>query len=131
MPTFVVNKATSQYLYPTLDENTTIDPPYYLWEIINNQTLVKVYCKATELSTELQRYNKFEITETISPVALNGEVELSLGDHTYKIYEDASSTNLDPTGLTLVETGIIKCSEANPTEDTEYELTVTNTEYEP
>lgn len=130
MATFIVNKGESQYLYPTLVEKTTLSTPYYLWEIENVQTKVKVYCKATEASTELQRYNKFQITEDATPVALNGEVTLSAGNHIYNIYEDASSTNLSPTGLTLVETGLLKCLDATAYTDTEYDGTGTNTEYE-
>lgn len=129
MPTFIIYNASRQYLCPTLVEKTTISPVYYLWEFISDSTGLNVYCKATELSTQLQRYNKFEIEETATPTALNGQVNLPEGGYTYKIYEDSSSTNLSPTGLTVVEQGIVKCISTLVT-NTEYaDAPLTNTQY--
>lgn len=97
----------------TLYEKTTLSPVYYLFEFIPKGTKVPTYCIASEDSTQLQRYNRFLITETDAPNPLNGEVSLPPGEAYYNVYQQSSSTNLDPAGLTIVEsklTFVIKSS---------------------
>jgi hypothetical protein len=131
MPTLIINKNSLNYVYPTCSEKTTLSPVYYLLEIRNDETKEKVYCIPTELSTELQRYNKWLITESASPIPLMGEVLLSEGKHTYVIYEQSNSTNLNPSGLAEVENGILKCVDNSNNLNTEYPDGVeTNTIYE-
>lgn len=130
MPTFKINKGQANTICPTLLEKTTLSPVWYLLEITSETTGTSVYCVPTETSTELQRYNEFVITETANPVPLNGEVELNEGRYTYKFYEQSSSTNLSPTGLTEVENGIIICKDSTNHTNTEYSGTTTNTEYQ-
>lgn len=91
----------------TLAEKTTIVDPTYLWEFENNQTHVKYYCISADLSLYKDRYNLFTITvQNTTPNALLGQIKVPLGDeYNYTIYEQVSTTNLDPTGLTAVETG--------------------------
>ena len=116
----IINKNTTNTIAPTLYEKTTLSPVYYLLEFENKQTKEKSYCIPTELSTELQRYNKFIITDTSSPVPLNGEVNLKEGDYTYTFYEQSSSTNLDPTGLTSVEEMECHVKDSTSFANTEY-----------
>ena len=111
----------------TLYEKTTLpyDTVQYLFEFKNDQTNVSSYCIPTDTSDFINRYNLFSIVETSSPDPLAGEVELDKGEYHYFVYEQLSTTNLDPTGLTLVESGIVRVYTA-PTADTIYQNTSTN-----
>lgn len=131
MPTFIINKGQSNNICPTLVEKTTLSPVFYLLEVTSETTGQSVYCIPTETSTELQRYNEFIITETANPVPLNGEISLNEGRYMYKFYEQSSSTNLNPSGLTEVENGIIICVDNTNHLNTEYTSITTNTEYQP
>ena len=92
----------------TLTEKTTLSNAKYLFEFINNQTQQKTYCIAADTSLYPERYNLFVITVKTSPNNLVGEILLTLGDeYSYNVYEQASTTNLDPTGLTKVEDGMM------------------------
>jgi hypothetical protein len=104
---FQIQKAQANNVFLTLTEKTTLDPVTYLFEFTNDLSKDPVYCIASDVSTEKQRYNKFVITETASPNALLGEVELELTRfYKYKVFEQAGgSINLDPTGLDVVEVG--------------------------
>jgi len=94
----------------TLKEKTTLASPTYLFEFINNQSKEKLYCISTDTSAFKERYNKFSIiVKTTTPTPLNGEVKLKIGDeYTYNVYEQESTTNLNPAGLSKVETGYMK-----------------------
>jgi hypothetical protein len=124
------NKNAVNNICPTLYEKTTLDPVYYLFEFENDQTKVKYYCIPTELSTELLRYNEFDIEDKTNPVALNGEVDLPIGTYTYKVYEQSSSTNLDPTGLDVVEEDILQVKDSSTYTNTTYSPDLENTYYE-
>jgi len=82
----------------TLTEKVTITDPTFLFEFYNNQTFVKYYCIADDVSLYPDRYNKFTITLTAGvPVPLSGEVSLPIGDeYNYTVYAQTSTTNLDP-----------------------------------
>ena len=55
------------------------------------------------------RYNRFTITEQTSPDNLNAEVEMTKeGQWRYFVYANSSSSNLGPTGLLELESGIVK-----------------------
>lgn len=93
----------------TLREKVSIDSPNYLFEFISNNTKKKVYCIAIDTSLYPERYNRFSLTvmET-TPDPLSAEIKLLTGDeYTYNVYEQESSTNLDPEGLNIVETGMM------------------------
>lgn len=105
---WLINKGSTAYWYPTLRESSIIPTPTYLWQL-TNATNNPVYFIAQELSSQLNRYNKFLITETSNPNPLLGQVELQTGDYDYKVFEQTSTTNLDPTGLNEVEIGVITC----------------------
>jgi hypothetical protein len=93
----------------TLTEKTTISSAKYLFEFISVSTQQKYYCIAADTSLYTDRYNLFTITVQVgAPNALLGQLQLVLGDeYLYNIYEQASTTNLDPTGLTNVESGMM------------------------
>ena len=84
---------------------------YYLFELKSDTTEGVQYCVAQDTSTFPNRFNKFEITEVGSgtPTPTAGEVKLGTdGQWRYYIYANSSSSNLDPTGLALLEQGIVK-----------------------
>lgn len=95
----------------TLYEKTTIAAAdvHYLFKFFNQETKTSQYCIPTDTSDFISRYNKFTITENDAPDPLTGEVSLKpTGQWHYYVYEQESTTNLDPTGLTLVESGICR-----------------------
>lgn len=94
----------------TLAEKTTIANPKYLFEFINNQTQQSYYCIASDTSLYTCRYNQFSITvQTTTPNPLLGQINIPLGDeYTYNVYQQTSSTNLNPSSaMGLVETGLM------------------------
>lgn len=78
----------------TLFEKTTISQVYYLLELTSSIDEVS-YFILNELSTSLERYNKFELTAT-----------LPAGEYNYTIYESAveNPTINDVSGI--VEKGL-------------------------
>ncbi len=128
---YVFNKNTTNLMRPTLKEETTLASVFYLFKF-TNATNVPVYCIPSDTASaqQIDRSNKFIITDTASPNPLNGEVNLSPGDYDLIIYEQSSSTNLDPTGLNEVEREIIKVVDLNASETPQYtEGEITNKIY--
>lgn len=80
---------------------------YYLFAFQNLTSLVTQYCIAQDTSAFQGRYNAFTITESATPNPLTGGVEMELeGEWAYTIYANTNGTNLNPTGLTALETGM-------------------------
>lgn len=103
---------TSNIFAVTLAEKTTISNPYYLFEFENRITNEKSYCIPTDTSNYKYRYNLFTVTETSNPTPTSGEVDLTgEGHYNYTVYEQDNNTNLDPTGLTIVEQGFMYLGE--------------------
>ena len=91
----------------TLTERGTAT--YYLFKFQSDNTEDVTYCVATDSSAFPDRFNKFTITEQASPNNLNAEVEMTTeGQWRYFVYANSSSSNLDPTGLLELESGIVK-----------------------
>ena len=119
------NKASANTVVVTLKEKTTLSPVYYLWEFKSKQSNAKRYCIATDISQYKDRYNEFIITETTNPTPTNGQISLGEGgEWDYTVYEQSSNSNLNPAGLTIVETGLAKVI---PAASTQYVHTPTNT----
>ena len=116
----------------TLSEKITISSPNFLFEFINNQTQIKYYCIASDTSLYPERYNKFNIiVKTTTPNPLVGEIKIPLGDeYTYNVYEQSNNTNLDPSGLNVVENGLMTYDKVITTR-VELESTLTRKAYEP
>ena len=109
-----ITKGIANTVVLTLKEKTTLTNPKYLFVFKNDQSNVDSKFIADDISTYPDRYNKFVVTEkTSSPNPLTGEVTLSLdGFYTYTIYEQTSSTNLNPANATgIVETGKVQVFE--------------------
>jgi len=91
----------------TLKERGTAT--YYLFKFQSDNTEAVEYCIATDSSSFPNRYNRFTITEQTSPDNLNAQVEMPTeGQWRYYVYANVSSSNLDPTGLVELESGIVK-----------------------
>ena len=108
----------------TVTELTTLTNPEYLFEFTEEQIDENLYCILTDVSTTTTRFNEFSITDGV-------DVTFPIdGFYTYNIYEQANgSGNLDPDGLTLVETGRAHVYVIDATR-TEYTATETNKVYE-
>lgn len=92
---------------------------YYLFAFQNLTTMDIEYCVSQDTSPYANRYNVFTITETANPTATSSEVELSLeGQYKYWIYANSSSSNLDPSGLTVLETGMCKVTGTSTADNT-------------
>ena len=99
----------------TLTEKSTLTNPDYLFVFQSDETRDLYKFIAADTSTYTDRYNLFAIVETsTNPDPLDGEVELPLvGFYTYTIYEQNSTTNLDPDLATgVVEVGKVQVIEA-------------------
>ena len=104
----VINKNTTNNFVATLYELSQLTDPNYLFQFESDQTKTKYYTIITDVSTNKPRYNEFNFIEG-SDDPTNGSLDLgSPGFYNYKVYEQASSSNLDPTGLNEVEQGKLK-----------------------
>jgi hypothetical protein len=116
-------KGQTQNIILTLTEKQLLTNPNYLFVFTNRSanTEVKfVKLNATDLSLYKDRYNEFSIvTNTNFGSSLNGQ-------YVYQVYEQASTSNTNPTGLNLLETGIMELV-GMPFEFTEYSTTDTYT----
>lgn len=97
----------------TLTEKSTLTNPYFLFNFVSDVTGESVNFITSDLSNYTDRYNKFLITETSgAAIYTSGTIELSpTGTWTYKVYEQTSSTNLNPllaTNTTPLEVGQVK-----------------------
>ena len=74
----------------TVTELTTVSPVHYLFEFEHEQSFLKYYCILPNLSTATSRYDEFVIEDGVD-VTFDYD-----GYYTYRIYQQTSSTNLDP-----------------------------------
>lgn len=103
----LITKNTTNNRMLTLAEKTTLTNVVYLFEVISDASgSVKCFI-AEDISPNPIRYNEFDLIENTTEDLLNGTFSLDLeGFYKYNIYEQTSTTNLDPTLATnLIETG--------------------------
>lgn len=95
---------TSENITVTLNEKRTLTNPYYLFvftHILTKNVVNKIYNYLDDDSAYQDRYNQFEInTDTVF-------TDQPIGQWRYDVYEQVSSTNTNPTGLTELEKGIM------------------------
>jgi hypothetical protein len=100
-----LTKGQTQNIILTLTEKQLLTNPNYLFVFTNrsaNTEIKFVRLNATDVSIFKDRYNEFSIvTNTNFGSSLNGQ-------YVYEVYEQASTTNTNPTGLNLLETGIME-----------------------
>jgi hypothetical protein len=127
-----LTKGQANTVVLTLTEKSTLTSPDYLFVFTNDQTEVEYIFIAADTSLYPERYNKFTITETATnPDPLDGEVELPiLKFYKYTIYEQNSSTNLDPTLATgVVEVGKVEVFDTATADSTYTPTSTTNYVY--
>jgi hypothetical protein len=116
-------KGQTQNIILTLTEKQLLTSPNYLFIFENRSTntdIKFVRLNNTDISAYKERYNEFTIVvNSFFNTALNGQ-------YTYSIYEQTSTTNTNPTGLNLLESGIMEL-EGTTISFTEYETTSTFT----
>ena len=105
----LLNKNSTSKVVLTLSESVTIaEPVYFLFEIISDDTLNSVFFTAEDFSTNICRYNEFEITLTSGTQDLTiGIIDLELnGYYKYNVYQQADQFNLDPNQTSgIIENG--------------------------
>ena len=99
-----LTKTETNTIVLTLTEKQLLTNPNYLFVFTNRSTnlevkFVKLYASDTSLYKD--RYNEFSIVTNTHFV---NELE---GQYTYEIYEQASTSNTNPSGLNKLETGIM------------------------
>ena len=112
-----LTKGTIQNIILTLTEKATTAYPIFLFVFTNRSSNEEVkFIKANELDTSpyIERYDKFTIM-------INEYFAFSLeGQYTYNVYQNPNLTNLDTTGLVLLENGIMELSGLPPMEYTQH-----------
>ena len=111
----------------TLNERRTLAAGYYLFLFENVTTrdqVTKIFNFSDDESSYPDRYNQFPI---VTSTLFAGQ---NTGHWTYRVYEQASSSNVDPTGLTEVETGILQLKPATVDSFVENTGATTFTQYE-
>ena len=83
----------------TLTEKVTITNPFFLLELLCDETNIKYFVVlGVDSSNDKGRYNAFLLTEKSSPNPLLSEIELKQrGFYHYIVYQQATDT-LTPTG---------------------------------
>ena len=103
----LINKNTTNKVILTLSEKTTLTNAKYLFEVTNDMSNEVKCFIAADISTNKLRYNEFEFIENVTENLLIGTFSLTLsGFYKYNVYEQASTTNLDPLlALNLIDKG--------------------------
>ena len=109
----IINKDSNSTIVMTLTEKSTLSSPNYLFYLTSDVTRQSKAFIASDLSSFPARFNEFLITETSGTENLtSGTVTLEPeGQWTYAVYEQTSSSNLDPSqadNTTPVEVGMVK-----------------------
>jgi ABC-type molybdate transport system substrate-binding protein len=118
-------KGINKNVVLTLSEFTTLTNAYYLFvfEHVTTKQLIKfILPMSADLSTHQFRYNEFLI-------AASNFTSAPVGKYHYHIYQQASSSNTNTTGLTLVEQGKMDLNNAAAFEFTQYDTATNYTQY--
>lgn len=107
---WIIQKGETKFVYATCREKSLLVNPLYLVKFVNDLGSNVKYCILTDESAYPIRTQKFEIVETDTPLSNlttpTNQVSLKYkGKWEYFIYEGASFSSVDTTGLTLVEQG--------------------------
>lgn len=100
----ILTKGQVQDIVVTLTEKQLLTNPNYLFIFTGMQTketVAFVLLNTDDESPNKTRFNKFEID--VDDYFANEPVQ----QYIYTVYEQASSGNTNPTGLNLLETGIM------------------------
>jgi hypothetical protein len=106
----------------TLNESTTIVNAYYLFVFTNVSTKV-VYTQIVNSTSDTSSYPDRINIYSFNTITLFATAQA--GQYSYEVYEQASSTNTNPTGLNLVECGKMLLNPATNLIQQGYEPTTT------
>ena len=116
-----LTRGQTQFIYLTLTEKQLLTSPNYLFIFTNrssNQQVKFVKLNNTDVSSYKDRYNKFQIVvNDYFSGSLNGQWD-------YQVYEQVSTSNTNPAGLNMLESGIMMLNQS-ATIFTEYTTTDT------
>lgn len=116
-----LTKGQTDNIVVTLTEKATLTSPNWLFIFksrITNETVSFVILGSADLSNYIDRYNSFNI------VVNSYFANKTSGEYTYTIYEQASTSNLNP----LLATGIVEVGQMNLKDATDFSFTsYTNT----
>jgi len=119
----------------TLVEKTTIGSPVYLFEWQNDQTKVKYYAICQDVSVAgaaRKRSNLFDITLGVSDPLNSSLIVGNTGRYHITVWEQTSTTNLDPTLSTgVVFRGTCNIFDNEPSQYNAHQITITYTAHEP
>jgi hypothetical protein len=105
-----LTKGATQFMYLTLTEKELLTNPNYLFIFTNRSSNVEVkfvLLNAADVSLFKERYNKFSlVTNTYFVSSL-------IGQYDYQVYEQVSTSNTNPSGLNILESGIMMLNEAD------------------
>jgi len=108
----ILTISATQSVYLTLTEKQTLASPNYLFvftQRTTNDVIAFVKLNNTDISAHKSRYNEFALT-TNTHFGMEGEYH-------YAIYEQTSTTNVNPlNATTLLETGIARVIPASANE---------------
>jgi len=106
----LINKGEANTVIMTLTERVTISNPYFLFVFrLRQSPSNEVKLLAANESTVTVRYDKFTITDTATPNALNGEGNFTItGEWEYIVYQVATATLTIPSDSNILERGIAK-----------------------
>jgi hypothetical protein len=112
-----IQKNSSNNLVVTVTEKTTIDPAYYLLALRSNDNMNTTVVRLSgNTSPNIERYDKFILDEVslANQYLENAKINLEAGStYDYSIYQTPLTSGTSISGLTIVETGLLKVS--NPT----------------
>jgi hypothetical protein len=106
----------------TLNESTTLVNAYYLFVFTNVSTKV-VYKQIVNSTSDTSSYPDRINIYSFNTITLFASAQA--GQYSYEVYEQASSTNTNPTGLNLVECGKMLLNPATNLIQQGYEPTTT------
>lgn len=116
----------SEVITVTLNEKRTLTTGYYLFVFTHFTTqdvINKIYNFTDDNSSYQSRFNEFDMPTD----ALFGSSPI--GQWLYHVYEQASSTNTNVAGLTMVEQGVMVLNPVTEFEREEYNGTTTFKQY--
>lgn len=109
----LITKNTTSRNILTLSEKTTLTNATYLFEVINDTTNVSKCFIGLDISSNKLRNNRFDFIESVTENLLIGRFNLNVGDYKYNVYEQSSTTNLNPLlALHLIDLGKLMVIEA-------------------
>lgn len=112
-----LTKGLTQNIILTLTEKATTASPIFLFVFTNrssNEEVKFIKLNNQDISLHQERYDKFTIV-------VDDYFSNSLaGQYTYNVYQNSSTTNLNPNGLVLLENGIMELIDSPSIEYTQH-----------